>query len=83
LAIELKAKGGRATSEQVEWLHLLSAEGWHATICVGFDAARDTISDYMRLPREQSAIAKHFKAELENLRSQRAATEGRIEFVGY
>jgi hypothetical protein len=50
LAIELKAHGGRATIEQIEWLHLLSAEGWHATICIGFDAARDTISDYMRLP---------------------------------
>ena len=51
-----------------------------------FDALRERANDTRlgRLhKREQTGVAKHFKAELENLRSQRATTEGRIEFVGY
>lgn len=50
LVIELKAPGGRATPEQTAWLDLFAREGWHASIAVGFEAARETIMDYMRLP---------------------------------
>lgn len=50
LALELKAKDGRATQEQIEWLEMLSGEGWHASVAIGFDAAKDTIQGYMRLP---------------------------------
>lgn len=49
LAIELKSETGkRPSAEQFEWLERLGANGWMACWCKGFDAAKDTISDYMR-----------------------------------
>ena len=48
LFIELKAKGGRPTGEQVEWLRALTAQGYYASICVGWEDAKRTIENYLR-----------------------------------
>jgi hypothetical protein len=50
LAIELKAKGGRASIEQREWLDSLAAQGWRAELCVGWGAAWDVLRDYLAIP---------------------------------
>lgn len=50
LAIELKAGRNKATAEQIGWLDHMGSIGWLATVCVGFDAARQTISDYLAAP---------------------------------
>ena len=47
LAIELKASRGKPTLEQLEWLGHMGGMGWIAVLCVGFDAARQTIDDYL------------------------------------
>jgi len=49
LAIELKAKGGRPTPEQLAWLDMLAREGWMTAVCVGLDAAIQTVDAYMRM----------------------------------
>jgi len=51
LALELKADGGRATREQMAWLEAFAAEGWHASMATGLDAALDTLKSYMALPK--------------------------------
>lgn len=48
LAIELKAGRNRATAEQIAWLDHMASTGWMAVCCIGFDAARQTIEDYLR-----------------------------------
>jgi hypothetical protein len=48
LFIELKAKGGRATSEQRQWLLRLQEGGYKALLCIGLDAAINGIENYMR-----------------------------------
>jgi hypothetical protein len=48
LAIELKSPKGRLTAEQTDWLDFLAQQGWLAVCCVGFDAAKDTISGYLK-----------------------------------
>ncbi len=41
LAIELKAKGGRASPAQLDWLAALADEGWYARLCFDWtEAAR-------------------------------------------
>ena len=47
LRIELKAKGGKATTEQRWWLDELASAGHRTEICVGWEAARDVIVDYL------------------------------------
>jgi hypothetical protein len=38
-ALELKTKDGRATAEQVEFIHRINAAGGYATVAYGLDAA--------------------------------------------
>jgi len=52
LAIELKAVGGRPSSEQRQWLADLVAQGWRAEVCVGWGAAWDVLSDYLGMTHE-------------------------------
>lgn len=53
LRIELKApkegklKAGRLSPEQAKWLEFLGQQGYLAAVCVGWEAARDTIISYM------------------------------------
>lgn len=51
LAIELKAKGGRLTKEQADWLQWLSERDYFAVVCVGAEAAIDTIKGYLDASR--------------------------------
>jgi hypothetical protein len=51
LAIELKRPdGGRVTAEQTRWLAHLSALGFDAYVCDGWERARDVILDYLNAP---------------------------------
>lgn len=47
LYIELKREGGKLTDNQAEWLDNLNEAGNMAVLCVGFDAAKDTINSYL------------------------------------
>ena len=49
LWIELKRcdKSARPTPEQKEWIERLSAQGYRAVVCHGFESARDTIIEYL------------------------------------
>ena len=48
LFIEMKrTKGGRLTPEQRDWLAYLSAAGYQAHCCAGFDEARACIVSYL------------------------------------
>jgi len=47
LYIELKPiKGGRASSEQIDWIDFLRQEGYCADFCYGFDEAVGLIESY-------------------------------------
>ena len=49
LYIELKrTKGGRLSDAQAGWLTALQRQGYRATVCAGWEAARDTILEYLR-----------------------------------
>jgi hypothetical protein len=50
LWIELKAKKGKPTKEQLEWLDKMTAEGYAAVLCYGCLSAIKTIEQYMRQP---------------------------------
>ena len=48
LYIELKRqKGGRVSPEQLYWLEALMREGYACAVCLGWEAARQVIEDYM------------------------------------
>lgn len=48
LYIELKrTKGGRVSDEQKGWLKALQRCGYRAEVCLGWDAARTVIMDYL------------------------------------
>jgi len=48
LAIELKRKGGgRVSPEQKDWIERLNAQGYRATVCFGWNDARQTIEAYL------------------------------------
>lgn len=49
LYIEMKAKGGRATANQTDWIHLLRSQGMCAYVCWGADSAIALIDEYMGL----------------------------------
>lgn len=49
LFIELKRKyGGQLSNLQRDWLDDLSARGYRAVMCHGWEAARDVLIDYLR-----------------------------------
>lgn len=52
LYIEMKRVGGKASSEQRKWVHLLSEQGYRAEICQGFEAAATIIMKYLGLKGE-------------------------------
>lgn len=47
LYIELKVGRNKPTSEQAAWLSALRHNGYRAEVCVGFEAARDLIVEYL------------------------------------
>lgn len=47
LYVELKAKGGTASSHQRAWIVALRAQGYRAEVCVGWRAAREVIEQYL------------------------------------
>lgn len=47
--LELKARGGRLTDLQRNWLELMRSVGYHAVCCEGFDEARLAIERYLAL----------------------------------
>jgi hypothetical protein len=47
LRIEMKAPGGSVKPEQREWIDALRAEGYRAEVCVGWEAAKNLIVDYL------------------------------------
>lgn len=48
LFIELKKKrGGRVSPEQAEWKNQLQVQGYRVEICAGFEAAKQTIMEYL------------------------------------
>lgn len=48
LYIELKrTKGSKTSPEQKAWIAALRAEGCRAEICMGWDAAREVITEYL------------------------------------
>lgn len=51
LYIEMKAVGGRPSREQTAWLDALTEQGYATQICVGFEEAKETIEQYLRLPK--------------------------------
>lgn len=51
LYIELKAKGGRLQPSQDDWLSFLGSQGNMAVLCIGFEAAKETIEGYLRASR--------------------------------
>lgn len=55
LFIELKAKGGRTQPEQRAWLDALREQGYAAHLCVGYEDARQTMTDYLALPHSAAA----------------------------
>lgn len=48
LWIELKKHGGNASPEQSEFLEILRREGYEAKLCIGFDAAKSAIEEYLK-----------------------------------
>jgi hypothetical protein len=46
LFIELKVDKGVASKEQKEWIKVLNKKGYYASICKGFDQAKEVIDVY-------------------------------------
>lgn len=47
--IELKAAGGTASKKQREWIEKMRARGHWAGVCVGWEAARDVLVEYLSM----------------------------------
>ena len=47
LYVELKRKGGKLTDEQAEWIDALCESGYQASVCYGWEHARQTIEEYL------------------------------------
>ena len=42
-----KTPAGRPTKEQLVWMDTLSNQGYMAVLCIGWDAAKKTIEEYL------------------------------------
>ena len=51
MALEIKTKTGRATTEQKQWINDLNSNGYYATIKKGWDNIIEAIDYYMKLPK--------------------------------
>lgn len=49
----MKAIGGRTSKDQDAWLDALTEQGYAVQVCVGFEEAKETIEQYMRLPKQE------------------------------
>jgi hypothetical protein len=47
LFVEMKAESGSLAPEQRRWRDLLISQGYGHAVCYGFDAARQTLVDYL------------------------------------
>ena len=63
LFVEMKAKGGKTTKEQEEWLSLLNQQGYAVCVAVGANEGIEKIKRYVRLQtyeeREEREEQKH------------------------
>ena len=50
LRIEMKAKGGRLSPEQVRWIDALAAAGHRCHVCYGWEEARERVEGYLLCP---------------------------------
>jgi hypothetical protein len=57
MRIEMKSAAGTAGPLQKQWQLDLIAQGYHAVICKGWEAATRAISDYLKLPDEMKGAA--------------------------
>lgn len=48
--LEIKIASGKPTQDQLDFLNDRAADGYRAEWTAGIDAARNAISDYMRMP---------------------------------
>lgn len=81
LAIELKrAKGGRTSPEQREWLAHLEAQGWRAVVAHGWEQAWAVVRDYMALePPESTQEAIVSSERVTGAKSRRRAAQSDTE----
>ena len=49
----MKAIGGSPTQEQKAWIAALTEQGYAAQVCVGSEEAKETIEQYLRLPKPE------------------------------
>ncbi|MDB8814630.1 VRR-NUC domain-containing protein [Romboutsia sp. 1001216sp1] len=47
LYIEMKYGNGRTSKEQKEWINKLNEQGYYATVCNGFEEAKEAIERYI------------------------------------
>lgn len=47
LFIELKAKDGKLTKNQKDWIYDLKSQGYFATVCIGANSAIGTLKKYL------------------------------------
>ena len=46
--IELKAKGGKLSDKQIEFMGAATLMGYQAVVCYGFDEAKEAITKYLQ-----------------------------------
>ena len=49
LMIEMKAGYNKPTEKQLDWLSMLSNEGYKTAVCYGFDEAKNAIDEYFSI----------------------------------
>lgn len=54
LFIEMKAKGGRLRTAQIEMIAALQTQGYHVEVCYGWQEAWEVIVFYLRLELERA-----------------------------